>query len=203
MSNGASNNQQPPGPQPGQQPGQQPGSQPGQGSPQQSFAAQAPQPGGGGGGGGPKSKAKRRAKNFMLQPLLQVKLGIYTIIISVLFSAALAAILYFNFSSLINSIVLMTDAEEEVREIFMSYWKGTQLWIYLTFLVYLVLTILVSVLYTHKLIGPTIAFRRHIRMIAEGRYNARTYLRKGDAFVEVADELNRLSEVMERKAQGR
>jgi signal transduction histidine kinase len=174
-----------------QQPQQPPPS-----SPQQSFAAQAPQ-------GAPTGKAKRKAKNFMLQPLLQVKLGIYTILISVVFAAALAAILYFNFSSLINSIVLMTDAEEEVRDIFLSYWKTTQIWIYLTFLGYLVLTIVISVIYTHKLIGPTIAFRRHIRMIAEGRYNARTYLRKGDAFVEVAEELNRLSEVMERKAQGR
>lgn len=148
-------------------------------------------------------KPKRRAKNFMLQPLLQVKLGIYVIGISVVFALALSSILYFNFSSLINSIVLMTDAEEEVREIIMSYWRGTQVWIYLAFFIYLVLTIAVSVLYTHKLVGPTIAFRRHIRMIAEGRYNARTYLRKGDAFVEVAEELNRLSEVMERKSQGR
>ena len=146
-------------------------------------------------------KPKRRAKNYVLQPLLQVKLGIYTIGISVVFAVTLGAILYFNFSSLINSIVLMTDAEEEVREIFMNYWKGTQIWIYLTFFVYLALTIGMSILYTHKLVGPTIAFRRHIRMIAEGRYNARTYLRKGDAFVEVADELNRLSEVMEKKAQ--
>ena len=115
---------------------------------------------------------------------------------------ALGAILYFNFASLINSIVLMTDAEDEVREIFMSYWKGTQLWVYLTFLIYLVATIAMSVLYTHKLVGPTIAFRRHIRSIADGKFNARTYLRKGDAFLEVADELNRLSEVMEKKSRG-
>lgn len=186
MSNGVSNN--PPTHQPSET-----------SSSQQAFAAQAPQPG----SSAPHNKVKRRAKNFMLQPLLQVKLGLYTILISIVFAVALAAILYFNFSSLINSIVLMTDAEDEVREIFMTYWKGTQIWIYLAFLAYLALTILVSVLFTHKLVGPTIAFRRHIRMIAEGRYNARTYLRKGDAFSEVAEELNRLSEVMERKSQTR
>ena len=44
----------------------------------------------------------------------------------------------------------------------------------------------------------TCALPIYIRSIAEGRYNARTYLRKGDAFAEVADELNRLSEVMEK-----
>lgn len=187
---------------PGSQPNQQPNQPQQPGQPQgQAPASRPPQsmpPMSGVGNG----KAKRKAKNYLLQPLLQVRIGIYCITLSVLFSVALAAILYFNFAGLINSIVLMTDAEDEVRDIFMSYWKGTQLWIYLTFFVYLVGTVGISVFYTHKLVGPTIAFRRHIRSIAEGRFNARTYLRKGDAFVEVADELNRLSETMERKASG-
>src|SRR5690606_825027 len=74
------------------------------------------------------------------------------------------------------------------------------IYIYLAFFVYLAATIGTSVLFTHKLVGPTIAFRRHIRSIADGRYNARTYLRKGDAFLAVADELNSLSEVMQRAA---
>lgn len=161
---------------------------------QQGQHPKAPKQGGG--------KAKRKAKNFLLQPLLQVKIGLYAIILSILFSIAMFAILWSNFSGLINSIVLMTDAEDEVREIFMQYWKGTQLWLYLTVAIYLIATVGMSVLYTHKLVGPTIAFRRHIRSIAEGRYNARTYLRKGDAFAEVADELNRLSEMMERSRGG-
>lgn len=145
-------------------------------------------------------KAKRRFRNFMLQPLLQVKLGIYAILLSALFASALAAILWYNFSDLIKNVVLLTDAEAEVNDLMTSYWKDTQLWIYLCFGIYLLATVAVSVLYTHKLVGPTYAFRRHIRSIAEGRYNARTYLRKGDAFLEVAEELNHLSEVMERKA---
>lgn len=146
----------------------------------------------------PNAKAKRRMRNFLLQPLLQVKLGLYAILLSVVFAVALSAILYHNFAGLVNSIVLLTDAEDEVRELFMDYWKGTQLWVYLCFFIYLAGTVLLSVLYMHKLVGPTIAFRRHIRSLADGRYNARTYLRKGDAFLEVADELNRLSEVMEK-----
>jgi hypothetical protein len=58
---------------------------------------------------------------------------------------------------------------------------------------------IVAVIFTHKLIGPTIAFRRHIRMIAEGKFQYRTKLRKGDAFQEVASDLNKLSEFFERK----
>jgi hypothetical protein len=151
----------------------------------------APNPPGG-------AKAKRRMKNFALQPLVQVKLGIYAIVLSVLFAAALAAIIYHNFYGLYNSIILLTDAEDEVRELIGDYWRGTQLWVGMCIGIYLLATIFVSVMYTHKLVGPTIAFRRHIRSIADGKYNARTYLRRGDAFLEVADELNRLSEIMEK-----
>lgn len=145
------------------------------------------------------TKAKRTVKNYLLQPLLQVKLGLYCIILAVLFAVALGAILYFNFAGLINSIILMTDAEAEVRDIFLSYWRDTQMWLYLSVGVYLVATVAISVVYTHKLVGPTIAFRRHLRNLAEGRFNSRTHLRRGDAFSEVADELNHLSEVLERK----
>jgi signal transduction histidine kinase len=61
-------------------------------------------------------------------------------------------------------------------------------------LIFYVLTNMgVTIIFTHKLVGPTVAFRRHIRMLTEGRYDYRTTLRKGDAFQEVADDLNHLS----------
>ena len=144
-------------------------------------------------------KAKRSIKNYFLQPLLQVKLGAYCILLSIVFATSVGAILYANFHELIESIVLMTDLEDDVKDLFKDYWKSTQLWVYLVFFLYLSLTILVSVFYTHRLVGPTVAFRRHLRSLAEGRYNARTYLRQGDAFREVADELNHLSETLEKQ----
>lgn len=147
-------------------------------------------------GGG---KMKRQLRNFLLQPLLQMRIGLYAIVLALCFSIALGAILYANFADLISNVLLMTDAQDEVREIFMSYWHNTQLWVYLSFFIYLMATVTISVLYTHKLVGPTVAFRRHIRSLMDGRFTARTYLRKGDAFAEVAEELNHLSEVMEKK----
>lgn len=144
-------------------------------------------------------KAKRRLRNFLLQPLLQVKIGLYSIFLSLLFAIAVASMLYFNFFPLIETVLKMTDADEEVREFFLEQWRAKQIWVYLTFFIYLLAQISMSVLYTHRLVGPTYAFRRHIRSLAEGRFNSRTYLRKGDAFYEVADELNHLSEVLDRR----
>lgn len=148
---------------------------------------------------GENGKAKRRLRNFLLQPLLQVKIGLYSIFLSLLFALAIAAMLYFNFFPLIDTVLKMTDADEEVREFFLEQWRAKQLWVYLTFFIYLLAQITMSVLYTHRLVGPTYAFRRHLRSLSEGRFNARTYLRRGDAFFEVADELNHLSEVLDRR----
>ena len=47
-----------------------------------------------------------------------------------------------------------------------------------------------------EVIGPTVAFKRHIRALREGNYDSRVVLRKGDAFDDVADELNLLAQAL-------
>ena len=49
--------------------------------------------------------------------------------------------------------------------------------------------------------GPTVAFRRHIQALRQGDFDSRVRLRRGDAFNEVADELNALSEDLARKGK--
>lgn len=143
-------------------------------------------------------KPKRRVRNFLLQPLLQVKLGLYAILLSALFVLTIVFLMYNNFADFLDSVIKLTDVETEVRELSSEHWRGTRLWIFVCSGVYLLATIAISVLYTHRLVGPTIAFRRHVRNLREGKYQSRTYLRKGDAFMEVAEELNRLSEQLEK-----
>lgn len=144
------------------------------------------------------SKPKRRIRNFLLQPLLQVKLGLYAIFLSFLFVATTGFLLYTNFANFIDAVVQLTDVEDDVKDLFLEYWHDTRLWIVGCCAAYFLATIVVSVIFTHRLVGPTIAFRRHIRSLREGKFQARTFLRRGDAFSEVADEINLLSEVLEK-----
>jgi signal transduction histidine kinase len=112
------------------------------------------------------------------------------------FALAVSGILYLNLSKISAVVLQLTLVEDEVRDLLNQYLDPAKLQTILLMLLYIVVNIVVTVLYTHKLIGPTIAFRRHIRMIAEGQYQHRTTLRKGDAFQEVADDLNSLSAVL-------
>ena len=145
------------------------------------------------------SKRQRRWRNYFLQPLLQVKLGLYSIILSLLFTIVFTTVLILSFKRLFDLILELTDLREEVIEIINGHLMDIGGWLILILFMYLAASVVLSVLFTHRLIGPTIAFRRHVRALAEGAYNSRVTLRKSDAFAEVAEELNNLAEVLENK----
>ncbi|MBC7662051.1 MAG: hypothetical protein H7249_20340 [Chitinophagaceae bacterium] len=145
------------------------------------------------------SAQKRKLSNFLLQPLLQVRLGLYSIIMSVVFGLGVFTIIYINFYKFYDLVLELTDLREEVTEILNSYIHGVVLWLVLALVVYFLITVAISIFFTHRLIGPTYAFRRHIRDLSKGNYKSRVVLRKGDAFQEVADDLNDLAVALEKR----
>lgn len=76
------------------------------------------------------------------------------------------------------------------------YAADAMFWIVLVLLIFLITTTVVSILATHRLIGPTVAFRRHIQSLTQGDFSAQTRLREHDAFKDVAADLNALSEAL-------
>jgi nitrogen fixation/metabolism regulation signal transduction histidine kinase len=142
-------------------------------------------------------QSRRSFKNFLLQPLLQIKLGLYTIIVAAIFCLTVTCILYYHLGRFAAIVFELTDIQDEVRELMANYISDAKWALALALVIFFAANILLAVLYTHRLVGPTVAFRRHIRSLAEGRYSVRTILRKGDAFVEVSDELNNLSQILE------
>lgn len=142
-------------------------------------------------------KYKRKLTGFILKPVAQAKIGLYSIFLSILLIVSLSWIVYSNFAELVDSIILLTDAPEEVKAIFSDYWKYTRVWIYSVLAIYLAAMVGVSWWYTHRFLGPSIAFQKHLEEIAKGNYKYRTSLRKGDELESVANALNRVSEVLE------
>ena len=105
-------------------------------------------------------------------------------------------LMYGHFYELVESILLLTDAPEEVRAIFDDHWSSFSSWLYLSSVLYFLLTIAASVYYTHKFVGPSVAFQKHLEEIAKGNFKHLTHLRKGDQLEGVADALNKVSEVL-------
>jgi nitrogen fixation/metabolism regulation signal transduction histidine kinase len=52
--------------------------------------------------------------------------------------------------------------------------------------------------YTHTLLGPTVALRRHVQSMKDGNYQARNKLRESDAAHQgLADDLNELASILQ------
>ena len=145
---------------------------------------------------------RRFLRNFLLQPSLQTRFGLYSIALSVVFAGVVFAILYINLSDFSDIVMALTDSESEVRELFANYMLHTRWWLTYTVLLYFVANLVISIVITHRLVGPTVAFRNHIRKLCDGDFQSRVHLRKGDAFGDIATELNRLTAIME-KNQGK
>jgi nitrate/nitrite-specific signal transduction histidine kinase len=145
---------------------------------------------------------KRSFKNWVLQPYLQVKLGIYSIFLAISLSASLAAIIYLQLNQFVIAIIQLTDIEDEVRVLLSEAWDRTRWWMTAILIAFVIANIAISIISTHRLVGPTVAFRRHIQELSRGNYSAKTVLRKHDAFREVGDELNALSDILAEKQEG-
>lgn len=146
---------------------------------------------------------KRRLSNFLLQPLLQTRIGAYCIGLSFVFAGLIALIVYIHLGNLFKLIIEMTDAPEEVQTIILSYLSSIQTWVYLTLGVYILLVLAISIWYTHRLVGPMVAFKKHFEALQQGNFAHRTNLRKNDAFHEAANELNRATEMLGQKYNDR
>lgn len=146
-----------------------------------------------------KHKKKRLIRNMLLQPALQGKLGLYCMVLSALFAASIYAILVQSFSDISESVAELAGINpDQVREVIGIHWSLTQFWIYISSAIYIALILILIIWFTHRMVGPTIAFRRHLARLQKGDFSVKTHLRKGDAFNEVADALNQLSDVMQR-----
>jgi hypothetical protein len=132
-----------------------------------------------------------------LDPLLQFRLGFYSILTSLAFSGAILAVLYAKFAKFAEIVMALTDVEDEIKVLFSSYLNDTWLWLIGLSVFFFLLNLFISVFFTHKLIGPTVAFMRTLRDLREERYQSRVFLRKGDAFSYVANELNALAAKLE------
>lgn len=143
--------------------------------------------------------AKRRWKNFLLLPRVQIKLALYMILLAVIFLGLGSWIVFSRLEQVFALILDLTELEDEVSQMLSSEIK--KLGLVLAGLVtgYVGTNLFLSVFFTHRMIGPIHAFRRHVNQLTVGNYSAKTNLRKHDAFEELAEDLNRLSHALRDK----
>jgi methyl-accepting chemotaxis protein len=145
--------------------------------------------------------SRRKTINLLLQPNLQLKLPLYVLLVTLMYALLLWAVLYRGFEGFYKFIMLQSNVGEQVGPIIKYQTNAVITVLSVMTIAYVILIIGLSVIYLHRLVGPTIAFRRHIRALRNGEYSSRIKLRKNDAFREVAQDLNDLAASLDHKNQ--
>jgi nitrate/nitrite-specific signal transduction histidine kinase len=137
------------------------------------------------------SRSQRRDwRNFLLPPIRnQIEICL------------LSAVLAIGFAALIT--ITMRWQAEHLRQLLlqeqtdMARFSRHVAWLFGGLIVFFfVVNFVVFVIFTHRIAGPVVAFRRHIHKLIEGDFKARIRLRRRDKLSELAEDLNRLSETL-------
>lgn len=147
------------------------------------------------------AKPAQRRRPRLLAPVLQLKLGIYTLFMAFSFAGGLIGMLHTRWSRFRSSLREFTTISDTQYDALMTSGQiqDTITSMVLITVLFIVINLVVVAIFTHRLLGPAKAFRRHVDALIAGDYSVRTHLRKHDAFQEVAEDLNRLAEAFENK----
>lgn len=144
-------------------------------------------------------QTRRRIKSLLIKPELQLRLPVYLLLVTLIFACASWAVLQVAFDGLYEFTFDQGNIGEQVGDVLRHHIHIVATVFTLLIVMYVLLTIGLSIAYMHKLIGPSIAFKRHIHALNDGNYASRILLRQGDAFEEMATELNELAAALEEK----
>lgn len=145
-------------------------------------------------------RPRRRTGNLLLQPGLQLRLPAYLLLVTAVFGAVSGAHAWLAYERLVAMALEDSSSPGALKALFRAQ---TADFLYVSGLLlagYVVATLAVAIVLTHRMVGPAVAIRRQIEALRRGDHSARVTLRKRDAFKDVARELNALAETLEKRS---
>ncbi len=141
-----------------------------------------------------RSATKRTLGGMIFQPVIQLKIAAYNALAAALFSLVLSLLFYKNLEMFANTFIENTQADDATISQVYHHIEGIRVWALLVLMGYIAVSVAVSLKVSSQMFGSTAGFRKHIRALANGDLSKRISVRKGDAFQEVAEELNFLTD---------
>jgi len=146
-------------------------------------------------------KEHRKARNLLLQPVLQLKLALYVLLLSLAFVLITVLFGKLYFEQTFITLFENTTQAEYIQAVITRQINSFKSLSLLLLAVYAVLMVVLAAVYTHRMIGPTLPIMRHVKALNDGFYSHRVKLRRYDCFQDLANELNALAETLEKRQQ--
>lgn len=138
---------------------------------------------------------KRKLVNYYLSPAVQTRYALINVAAMIIGMGALSILAFrklpLYIDSAVNSVPLEVDPASVITYVLWSFIGVTA--------GVCIFTFVLSIIVTHRMVGPVYVFERHIRHLINGDYSSRITLRKGDDFKELSLLLNEVAEQLEKK----
>ncbi len=136
--------------------------------------------------------SRRRAINLSLQPGLQLRLPLLIFAITAGFCLLFGVHMQQAYGNLVELAIdepwLQTSISEQ-RQSFAIVSVAIAIG-------YVVTVFIACLAYAHRLLGPLVPIRRRLEGMKNGDFSSRIYLREGDLYGEIADDLNELAQLL-------
>ena len=126
-------------------------------------------------------------KIYLINPKFQIRFSLYVCII-----VFVTSIIYpFTIYSLMNNIIVFFSLKNpEIASMYESKRDSLVFFLVLLHLGFTCLTFLTCIFFSHKIAGPLYKLKKHLAEIRANGIKDHVFFRKGDYFLEVADEVN-------------
>jgi len=142
---------------------------------------------------------RRRRTVRLLLPAVQLKLPMYLLGISALFLGTMAWVAH---SGLVRPVgMIYAQLPPALADTMTLVLRDFGILAGAATVAYVLLVVGLSVVYVKWLVGPAVAFRRHLASLKGGDYRSRVKLRDNDPFRDLALDLNQLAELLEATAK--
>jgi hypothetical protein len=139
---------------------------------------------------------ERRRSVRLVKPGVQLKLALYLLAVTFVFGFLVMLNSWSAYGSLYQATLASASGpfEQDILEQTHFYLNTSSMLL----VGYVVVVLAVTIGYVHRLIGPIVAFERHLRALQRGEYSSRVALRGGDqVYATLADQLNDLAARLE------
>jgi methyl-accepting chemotaxis protein len=141
--------------------------------------------------------ARRRVRNYLLDPGMQLRLGGWLAAVAACLSAALGWNLWRAYREASRLVALGDPRSDEVVAALLSADDRVRMAWLAAVLAAVVLGLLaLSLVVTHRIAGPALALRRTCRAVAEGSLARSRPIRRGDLLSGLADEMTAMVEAL-------
>lgn len=149
-----------------------------------------------------KVKPQRNMGAVVIEPFKQMKLGIYVIAVSLSFVVLTALVFlnaFFEQYQHVMEVFQVIDPKNQwamvTNDVFFK--NAIRLGVLLVSFIAVILSVVFHV--THKYYGPLVSINRFVEGVSRGDYSQRVVIRKGDELQELAQNLNKMAENLQKK----